>query len=684
MKLLKYFLSAILIVTTIWSCTDEEFGSLDFLSTATAPGNGTAFINVTQDNTGTVTITPNGEGATFYEVYFGDNTASPAKVNQGGSVVHVYSEGNYDVRIVATNITGLKSEAIIPIVVSFKAPENLVVVIENDKAVSKQVNVTLTADYALLFDVYFGEAGNDVPVSANVGGTASYVYSAPGNYDIRVVAKSAAIQTTEYTATFEAKEILQPINSAQKPKFRAESDYISIFSGEYTNVAGTNFNPDWGQSGQGSGYAEFNLAGDKMLQYINLSYQGIGLADGVTIDVSGMEFLHMDVWTANVDKLETSLISKSNGEKPVTKNLTAGEWTSLDIPISEFTSQGLTVKDIYQLKLVGDPWAAGTVFVDNIYFYKAASATGNSGVTPITFEKSYELSSFDGGDISVIDNPDTNGNTSTKVAKLVKGAGQVWAGSKITTKEPFDFSSSQTVKLKVWSPRAGVKLLLKFEDVTPWPNTVASAEVVATTTKANQWEELTFDFSGISTSVEFYNLVLIMDNGTVGDGSANYTIYLDNISAKSYLNFEPKQALSSFDGGDITVVANPDTAGNTSANVAKLVKGGGQVWAGSKITVPQPFSFTSGTFVKVKVWSPRAGLKLLLKFEDATPWPNTVASAEVVATTTKANQWEELTFNFSGISTSTDFVNLVLIMDNGTNGDGSSNYTIYLDDIAQF
>lgn len=380
MKLLKYFLSAILIVTTIWSCTDDEFGSLDFLSTATAPTNGTAFVNVTQDNTGTVTITPNGEGATFYEVYFGDNTASPAKVNQGGSVTHVYNEGSYDVRLVSTNITGLKSETVMPIVVSFKAPMNLEVVIENDKAVSKQVNVTVKADYGLLFDVYFGEAGNDVPVSANMGGTASYIYKVAGKYTIRVVAKSAAIKTTEQTQEFTAVEILQPTSSASIPDYRAAANYISIYSSAYTNVVGTNFNPDWGQSGQGSGFAEFNLNGDKMLQYINLSYQGIALADGLTIDVSGMEFLHMDVWTAKVTQLETSLISKTNGEKPVTRNLTAGEWTSIELPISEFTSQGLTVKDIIQLKLVGTPWAGGTVFVDNIYFYKTpAPASGLEG-----------------------------------------------------------------------------------------------------------------------------------------------------------------------------------------------------------------------------------------------------------------------------------------------------------------
>jgi len=71
-----------------------------------------------------------------------------------------------------------------------------------------------------------------------------------------------------------------------------------------------------------------------------------------------------------------------------------------------------------------------------------------------------------------------------------------------------------------------------------------------------------------------------------------------------------------------------------------------------------------------------------MKFEDATPWPNTAATSEITATTTLANQWETLTFNFSGLNKAVQWKNLVLIMDNGTQGDGSSNYTIYLDDIT--
>jgi len=684
MKKIKFIIGSFFALLLIWNCTDDD--NLDFLNDVVAPTNVTALFQVTQDNTGLVTITPNADGAMLFNILFGDDTVESSEVTAGESITHVYEEGTYTVNVEAVGITGLKTQITMPLTVSFKAPENLEVTIENDLAVSKQVNVTVNADYAISYDVYFGEPGNDDPVTGNIGETVSYTYQDPGTYTIRVEAMGAAIQTTEYTEEFVVTEILQPIASAPTQPNRAEQDVISIFSSAYTDVAGTNYFPDWGQGGQGSSWAMFNLNGDDMLQYINLSYQGIALADGTSVDVSAMEYLHMDVWTSgDASRIETSIINNASGtvtEAPVWSDLTAGEWTTINIPISDYTDQGLTVTEIFQMKFVGDPWAAGTVFIDNIYFYRAPTSSGPSA-TPITFETQFELSSFDGGDISVVANPDTNGNPSSMVSQMVKGAGQPWAGSKITVPSPFSFTNSTVVTAKVWSPRAGLDLLMKFEDDVPWPNVTGTAEITATTTVANQWEVLTFDFTGIDTNIDWYNLVMIMDNGTVGDGSANYTIYVDDISSDPILDFEPQFSLSSFDGGDISVIANPDTNGNSSAMVAQMVKGAGQPWAGSKITAPIPFTFDGGTIVKVKVWSPRTGLDLLMKFEDDVPWPNVTGTAEITATTTVANQWEELTFDFAGIDTNIDWYNLVLIMDNGTVGDGSSNYTIYLDDISQ-
>jgi len=374
MKTFKYILSVMLFVAAVISCTEEEFGSDDFVSTAVAPTNVSSLFEVTQDNTGTVTITPNSEGAVYYNLYLGDGTADPIRVEQGKNLTHVFPEGTYEIKSVAYGITGLITEATNQLVVSFKAPENLVVEILNDPVITKQVNVLANADHAASFDVYYGEEGNDEPVSANIGETASYVYQEPGTYTIRVVAMGAAIETTEYTEEFVVTEILQPLVSAPEPAIRNEADYISIYSDAYNNVADSDYNPDWGQSGQGSGYAEFDLDGDKMLNYINLSYQGIDL--GSAQDASSMEMLHIDVWTASDMSIDIFPLPEGvvpEDERFVTKTLVANEWNSFDIPMSEFTDQGLPVDNLKQFKFTGAPWAEGTVFIDNLYFYKAPS-----------------------------------------------------------------------------------------------------------------------------------------------------------------------------------------------------------------------------------------------------------------------------------------------------------------------
>lgn len=376
MKIFKYTFQLFLVALIAMGCSQED-DSTDYVDSIAAPTNISAAVSATQDNTGLVTITPLGEGVVWYSVNFGDGSEISESIKPGESVQHIYAEGTYDAAITATGLNGLTTTATQAVVVSFKAPENLVVTIENDPAISKQVNVTATADYAISYEVYFGEPGNDEPVSANNGDTVSYTYQEAGVYTIKVVSMSAAIQTTEYSEEFEVTAILQPLASAATPPSRNPEDVISIYSAVYNDVAGTNYFPDWGQGGQGSGWTEFDLNGDTMLQYINLSYQGIALADGTSIDVSQMEYLHLDVWTAgDINTIETSLINNASGtvtEAPVVSSLTAGEWTSIEIPISDYTDKGLTVTEIFQLKFVGDPWATGTVFIDNIYFYKAPS-----------------------------------------------------------------------------------------------------------------------------------------------------------------------------------------------------------------------------------------------------------------------------------------------------------------------
>ena len=679
MKSIKNILSLLVIVTTLWSCADDEKNVN--LNNVQAPSALAMAFDVTQDNTGLVTITPTAEGAVSFDIALGDGTAEAVELENGQNTSHTYAEGTYTVTATAYGITGLSTSLSQELVVSFQAPENLQVTVENDAAVSKQVNVTVTADFAITFDVYSGETGVTTPVTANIGETAIVQYTDAGIYDITIEVKGAAIQTTTYIEEdFEVTEILAPTAAAPTPPSRQPEDVVSIYSDAYTNITLSELNPNWGQS---TVLTEVQVEGNNTWFYSNLNYTGIVTDYGNPTDLSAKEFVHFDYWTPDATQLGLKIVNTSYADGDPLKedieivdDIVIGEWRSVEIPLEDYTTDlsGVT-------QLLFDSMGSGTpiVYIDNLYFYKQPS---NSTAQVINFESGYTLSSFDGGDISVIANPDTNGNSSGNVAQLVKGAGQPWAGSKITLDNPFDISNP-VVTVKVWSPRVGLNLLMKFEDDVPWPNNTGSAEITATTTVANQWETLTFDHSGISSSIDWYNMVLIMDNGTQGDGSANYTIYLDDFTTSPALNFEPQYSeLSSFDGGDISVIANPDTNGNSSGNVAQMVKGAGQPWAGSKITVPAPFSVTSTSTVTVKVWSPRVGLNLLMKFEDDVPWPNVTGSAEITATTTVANQWETLTFNHSGINESIDWYNMVLIMDNGTQGDGSANYTIYLDDIT--
>ena len=831
---------------------DEDFSdNNEFAKNVAPPSNVSASFDITQDNTGLVTITPTGEGAISFVIDYGDGSAVSSSIKTGGSVQHTFKEGNHTLKVTATGLNNLTTTAEVSLTVSFNAPENLQVTIENDTAVSKKVNVTATADWATVFDFISGESGAD-PVTANIGETTSFTYKEAGTYTVKVVARGAAIATTEYSQEFEVTAILEPTVSAPTPPSRASSTVISIYSDAYTSVADVNMNPDWGQMWQGSGYAELDLNGDKITHYSKISYQGVQYAK---TDISSMEYLHIDAWTADLNQLKTFLIREPGDANPrevaVVKDLKKDEWTSLDIPLSEWTSQGITLGDLFQFKFEGvDQWAQADVFLDNIYFWKEnpiglpinfdkgeefeakggftfeitadpensnnkvgkivtsgewwdtaeitldepikiasganntytvkihspdaqdydlmmklegspdqeyielkqafnkkgwntvtfdfstvteqawpnpggawdgnadfsrlvffinagngktgtfyiddieqfvpGSSTVTTGTLISSFEDAGSLSGFDGGEQEIISNPDTSGNSSDKVLKLVKNSGQTWGGHKFTVTDKFKLDSESKLRVKVWSPRAGLNFMMKFEDAVGWPNTTATAEVNAVTTKANQWEVLTYDYSGLDTSVEWYNLVMFIDNGTMGDGSSNFTIYIDDITQYSsstssvIADFEDAGSLSGFDGGEQEIISNPDTSGNSSDKVLKLVKNSGQTWGGHKFTVTDKFKLDSESKLRVKVWSPRAGLNFMMKFEDAVGWPNTTATAEVNAVTTKANQWEVLTYDYSGLDTSVEWYNLVMFIDNGTMGDGSSNFTIYIDDITQY
>ena len=172
----------------------------------------------------------------------------------------------------------------------------------------------------------------------------------------------------------------------------------------------------------------------------------------------------------------------------------------------------------------------GKIFYWDDVSFLATNVTPNYLALPLDFQSTtygYPFVNFGGATASVVNNPNPSGiNTSTKVGKMVKGAPEVWAGSFLELVNPINFSVLRTFKVKVYSPRVGARLLLKVENAT---NGGQSYEIEATTTTANTWEELTFNYSGVNLGFSYSKVVLIFDLGNAGDGSPNYTFYFDDI-----------------------------------------------------------------------------------------------------------------------------------------------------------
>lgn len=149
------------------------------------------------------------------------------------------------------------------------------------------------------------------------------------------------------------------------------ANVLSVFSDAYTNIAGTDFNPNWGQA---TIVTQVQIGGNNTLRYGGLNYQGIQL--GSSQDVSGMEFLHLDFWTANSSSLNIYLISPGPSEKAYALTVPTSGWSSVDIPLAAFA--GVNLSDVIQLKFDGN----GTIFLDNIFFYKAGGGTTPSVAAP--------------------------------------------------------------------------------------------------------------------------------------------------------------------------------------------------------------------------------------------------------------------------------------------------------------
>ena len=225
-------------------------------------------------------------------------------------------------------------------------------------------------------------AGNDWGAKEQLGGQSC---SDPGNYNDRILAPVGSSDYTlqhcfgscETDGTCPAPDPV-PETCAPVPTQLA-ADVLSVFSNAYANNIVTNTDPNWWQATDASVIQIGPNSDCDILQYLGLNYQGM---DYTNSDVTGMDFVHLDYFTFDSTDIRFFLIGDGENDYNIGTELgiTTGQWVSVDIPLTHYTSVNLA--NVNQFKTEGN----GNVFLDNLYFYKESTAGLNdSAISEFTY-----------------------------------------------------------------------------------------------------------------------------------------------------------------------------------------------------------------------------------------------------------------------------------------------------------
>jgi hypothetical protein len=387
MKNLKYFFSLLFLAVLLSCAGDDDVPNLDAIE---APSTISALFTIKQDNSGRVTIRPNGQGLTSYEIYFGDGTVNPEIIGAGQVAEHTYAEGIYDVTIFAIAINGLKTEFTQQLTISFVQPTDFVAVVTPGS--SRSVTVTASANLETFFQAYFGENTNETPVDFMEGETVTHTYAQSGSYQVRVVALSGGVATAELIQTITVFDL-----SAAPDPTLSGLNVISLFSDSYNNVPVDTWKTSWSSAN----LEDIQINGNNTKKYSALTFVGIEAISSM-INATEMTHFHTDIWSANLTQFRVKLVdfganaAFGGGDdvehEIIISNPNQEQWVGIDIPLSAFT--GLTTRaHIAQLIYVAAPAGTSTVYVDNVYFYKQSATPQSAAPTP-TLPSSQVISMF--------------------------------------------------------------------------------------------------------------------------------------------------------------------------------------------------------------------------------------------------------------------------------------------------
>ncbi|MBW1297103.1 hypothetical protein [Aquimarina litoralis] len=520
---------ALMLLTLFISCQQDDSNTA-FIENAEEASVSDVLFSIADDNSGEVTITPLGSNVTSFELFFGDDDTNSVFLTNGESAKHTYTEGTYEITVLAYNTIGQITEYKESLDVFFRAPENLTFQVIPDNTDFLTYSVQANADFATYIEVYFGEFTNEF-IQIAPGDTATYTYQAEGSYNLTIIAYSGGAAITQDMGTID-------VFAPQELEITFDDP-----NGMYTfNTFGGNQtvtvidNPD----------VVGNLS-PKAVQWIDGSpsevWAGAAMSLENSINFGEGTIFTMKVWSPNagipfrikIESLDDANLAVELDAFTTTTN--AWEVLTYDFAATDYATQFANnpANNLVIFPNFGTDGGDITYFIDNI-IQGDQSLDVVLPILPMDFESSagtFNLFGFGGSPTEdavgqVIDNPDMSGiNTSSRVASLNKPVGsEVWSGVAIPLRDNYsiDFSSSTLISVDVWSPRAGIPVLFKVENAAG-----DAAEISVMTTAANTWHTLTYDLNnapGFNSSIEYTQVDLFFDFGTAGMGEV---FYFDNI-----------------------------------------------------------------------------------------------------------------------------------------------------------
>ncbi|MBN8679727.1 MAG: T9SS type A sorting domain-containing protein [Chitinophagales bacterium] len=269
-------------------------------------------------------------------------------------------------------------------------------------------------------------------------------------------------------------------------------------------------------------------------------------------------------------------------------------------------------------------------------------------------------------------NPDPTGaNTSSSVGSYTNAPAFDFCFALYTFPNTLDISEFNQFKMKIWSPTAPAKALLKLEG----PGGPA-AEKIIDITEANKWVEYTFDLSAGAGYTNLKTILVSFNSFVLGDDK---TYYFDDIRAEKaevcHETFEPAAAANwtGLNGAFNGAIANPGPdALNNSATVGSFTNNPAFDYNFAFGTLAAPLDLSVYNQFHVNVWVP-AATKVLFKLE------GTGQALEKTKYVAVGGAWQTLSFDMSGASGFTTLNKILIVFNPGQTGDDK---TYYFDNIC--